>query len=462
MKPLDQRRFESLAGYIRSPGMFLSAKELAWYEAGNEKLLGLVSVDTNDNDYVATVLGRDALSRFRAVSLQINLATVDEATRWLEVRLAELVEEPAESFHQGDEEGGPVDFFAPVVVTDKRAEAFERLRTEKHFSPALGLIKELMHYFVDVDGNFVEQFQSAGFDARIWELYLYALFTELGYGFDRTHSAPDFHCVGPLGDFFVEATTVNSSPLPPEVNNDNEQAYFDAYVPIKFGSALFSKCKKRYWEKSHVVGLPLILAIQDFHAPGAMVWSNTGLVEYLYGIKQTEGVDTNGNATTVTQKITSHRWQEKEIPSGFFAQPGSEHISAVIANPGGTLSKFARMGFLAGFGDRELMMLRRGYAYQGGRSPTPFSTKVHESGYNETWCEGLSVYHNPRAEVPLYLGAIPCAAHHTVRDHRIVSIMPPFFPVGSQTIMLAVDENSRAKASDSGEPPAETSGGAGI
>ena len=41
-----------------------------------------------------------------------------------------------------------------------------------------------MHYFQDVDGNFVQQFQSTGFDARLWELYLYALFTEQGYGFE--------------------------------------------------------------------------------------------------------------------------------------------------------------------------------------------------------------------------------------------------------------------------------------
>jgi len=451
MKPMARRRFEALAGYIRSPWSVFFARELAWYEEGHEKLLGVISLDTSDNDYVATVLARDALNRFRAVSLQINFATAAEAEIWLRQRLAELVSEPPGSFRQGDERGAAVDFFQPVVADEKRATAFERLRTQKHFSPALGLIRELMHHFVDIDGNFVEQFQSTGFDARIWELYLYALFTELGYGFERSHSVPDFHCVGPRGEFFVEATTVNPSRLPPEVNESNQQVYFDAYVPIKFGSALFSKVKKRYWEKPHVAGSPLILAIQDFHAPGAMVWSNTGLVEYLYGIKQTEGIDSRGNATTVTQKVASHHWQDKEIPSGFFTQPDSEHISAVIANPGGTLSKFARMGFLAGFGDRQLMMIRTGYAYQGGRSPTPFSSEVHERGYNETWCEGLSVYHNPSAEVPLHPGVIPCAAHHTIREDRIVSFMPPFFPVGSKTIMLAVDQNVGAEASDSRE-----------
>lgn len=45
----------------------------------------------------------------------------------------------------------------------------------------------MMNWYEDVDGNFVEQFQSSAFDARLWELYLYAMFVELGYGFDRKY-----------------------------------------------------------------------------------------------------------------------------------------------------------------------------------------------------------------------------------------------------------------------------------
>src|SRR5438046_1329190 len=76
--------------------------------------------------------------------------------------------------------------------------------------------------------------------------------TSVGYALNREHVAPDFHCVGPLGDFFVEATTVNPSDTPPEVNEDNREQYFSEYVPIKFGSALRSKLVKRYWELPHV------------------------------------------------------------------------------------------------------------------------------------------------------------------------------------------------------------------
>jgi hypothetical protein len=435
MKALDRRRFEALAGYVRFPYSFLFAEELAWFEEGNEKLLGLVSLDTSDGDYVATVLARDAVNRFRAVDVQINLETQVAAHVALKTRFAALLSEPPEFFHQGDETGAPVDFFNPVIPPERRSLAFERLRKDKRYSPALGLMRELAHHFKDPDGNFIEQFQSTGFDARLWEMYLYALFTELGYALDREYPQPDFHCVGPLGDFFVEATTVNVSAEPPIVNEANRQSYFDDYVPIKFGSSLYSKVRKEYWKLPHVVGKPFVLAIQDFHAPASMVHSNTGLLEYLYGQKQ-EVSEENGTTKVTTTPIAFHRWEGKQVPSNFFAQPGSEHISAVLANPSGTLSKFNRMGFITKFGDRDISMYRRGFAYQGGVSATEFSTEVNDH-YNETWVEGLSVYHNPTALIPLPEDAIPDAAHHVFRNGAVMTAQPDFFPVGSQTIYLS-------------------------
>jgi hypothetical protein len=294
----------------------------------------------------------------------------------------------------------------------------------------------MMHYFEDADGNFVQQFQSAGFDARLWELYLYALLNELGYGFDRQHAVPDFHCQGPLGDFFIEATTVNPSGVAPDLDS-NREAYFEHYVPRKYGSVLFSKLKKRDWEKQHVAGRPYVLAVQDFHAPYAMAWSNSALVEYLYAIRQTERMNAEDKAEIVSEKVTEYKLGENPpIPAGFFLLEDCENISAVLANPSGTLPKFNRMGFLSGFGDRDIRMLRSGYCYKGSLAPEQFYAEVHSPDYAETWCEGLSVYHNPQAKIPLPPEAFPCAAHHTSRDGRILSVQPAFHPVGSITYIV--------------------------
>jgi hypothetical protein len=382
------------------------------------------------------VLARDARDRFRRVHVEINIVSQAEAERHLKLALAELAQRPPSDFYQGDEVGGPLDFFTSVVTSDKQHPDFRTLTTAAGYTPALGLLRELMHYFKDADGNFVEQFQSTGFNGRLWELYLYALFTELGYSIEREHATPDFHCIGLRGDFFVEATTVNPHDVAPVIDGTNKDTYFSHYVPIKYGSALFSKLQKRYWDLPHVAGHSLVFAVQDFHAPQAMVWSNTALLEYLYGIRQIETKRTDGTSEIVSQRIKKYEWQGKVIPAGFFLQPETEHVSAVLANPSGTISKFNRMGFVAGFGNRTVRMVRGGICYRRKLIPESFSVEVHAPGYAETWCEGLSVYHNPNTRIPIPEYAIPGAAHHTVRDGRIVSGMPPFFPVGSNTVIL--------------------------
>ena len=171
-----------------------------------------------------------------------------------------------------------------------------------------------------------------------------------------------------------------------------------------------------------------------------MVWSNTALVEYLYGIRQLETRRENGTPAIISEPIGKYTWEGKEIQAGFFLQPDTEHVSAVLANPGGTISKFNRMGFLAGFGTRPIGMIRSGICYRGKVTPESFSVKVHDPAYSETWCEGVSVYHNPNAKHPLPEYAIPGAAHHTARDGRIVGSMPGFFPVGSLTLIVLPSE----------------------
>ena len=434
MKVISRLRFDALAGYSRSPTLNLVAKELAWYEEANERLLGLVSLDLPDQDYVSHVLGRDAKGRFRCVWLECSIETQEGATALLQRKLEEYAQSPPEEFYQGDEVGRPVDFFTPVVADNRQHATFATLISARGFSPARALIGEMMHYFDDVDGNFVQQFQSDGFDARLWELYLYALLNELNYGLDRQHAVPDFHCQGLLGDFFIEATTVNPSDAAADVDSSNQEAYFEHYVPMKYGSALFSKLKKKYWEQPYVAGRPLVLAVQDFHAPHAMAWSNSGLVEYLYALRQVKRVNADGKAEIVSEKVPDYRWGDKPpIPAGFFLLPDSENISAVLANPSGTLSKFNRMGLVAGFGDGDIKMFRSGVCYKGSLVPEQFYAEVHSPDYTETWCEGLSVCHNPQAKIPLPLETFPCAAHHTSRAGRILSHQPQFHPVGSIT-----------------------------
>ena len=82
--------------------------------------------------------------------------------------------------------------------------------------------------------------------------------------------------------------------------------------------------------------------------------------------------------------------------------PDSENISAVLANPSGTLPKFNRMGFLAGFGDRDIRMMRRGFCYKGSLVPETFVAEVHASGYAET-----PALHRPKRRTRSSVSASP-------------------------------------------------------
>ena len=89
-----------------------------------------------------------------------------------------------------------------------------------------------------------------------------------------------------------------------------------------------------------------------------MAWSNSALVEYLYGIRQVQRVNAQGRSEIVSERVTEYKWADKPpIPAGFFFLPDCENISVVLANPSGTLPKFNRMGFLAGFGNRRYQKL---------------------------------------------------------------------------------------------------------
>lgn len=129
------------------------------------------------------------------------------------------------------------------------------------------------------------------------------------------------------------------------------------------------------------------------------------------------------------------------IPSGFFDQEGAEHVSAVLFNNSATLPKFNRMGFVAGFGSRRVQMVRTGKALNpdpNAAEPFPFTIAVDEV-YQESWSEGLDIFHNPHAFHPLDPRHFPTAMHHHLQsDGQVLSrrLVEGFHPLGSVTSIV--------------------------
>lgn len=341
------------------------------------------------------------------------------------------------------------DILTAVHPPEKLHEQFVILRDNPHWEPARVQLRRTCSEVDDPDGNLIEQFQTTGFDSRTFELFLYEMFKECGHTIDRSHQYPDFMLSKDGIEVAVEAVTVNPTGKPGKiVPYDHDPSplqgeelihYLTQEVAIRFGSPLYSKQQKKYWERAHIAGKPLIFAIETFHAPGALGLSYSSLSNYLFGIGQTWHHNENGELVINTHEVKEHSIPSKKpIPSGFFNQPDVENISAVLFCNAGTMAKFNRIGLEAGYGKDKVRMLRFGTQHKwdpNATKPDPFIYEVgHREDRPETWWEGTALIRNPSALHPLpkrWLGAgvevdlVDGQSDQWFRD--------PIFPYMSQT-----------------------------
>lgn len=433
MHEINKRRFDILAAYARrGPMAPLMGRELAWFESDHSTAIATLMVDT-DGEFVGVVLAPDLLERFRA----IHVTGFHE--RWQDSvsEIHEFIERLPRGEHkhaQGDESGAAIDFFAPVTAESRWHPTFRTLRAGHAFSAAREVISALMRWHDDVDGNFIEQFQTTGFDARVWELYMFATLTEAGLDIQRPNPAPDFVANGLAGRFAIEATSINppqhqGMPLPSAkpVPGADTRDYYENYLPIRYGGPLTAKLAKRYWASPASSNVPLVFAIQDFHDTMSMVYSGQALATYLYGRRFAGSRDSKGNLVITPTMVTDHVWESKTVPSGFFTLADSENVAAVIFNSQGTLSKFNRMGVQAGFGSDKVHLVHSGLvADPDPRSDQPLSFS-HEVTVKtqERWIDGMDVFHNPNATYPLDPQLLPGAAHHRLLPNGLIETTAP-------------------------------------
>lgn len=411
LRPILRPRFDVMARLGRRADPAALSDEVGWYESFDGALAAVMSVDANSK-YSVSLLGRDLAGRFRTAHSTAAFNTPGNALLAANLFACAANAGGTSVFEQGDE-GRPVDLFAHVVAPHKLHERFTLLDTGEHFAAARAVVVHSMPWIENQDGNFVQQFQSDGFDARIWELYLFLVLRETGHQVSNPRPAPDFLASSSKGSFLVEATTANpvQPGSEPERPTSKEEAdrLVENFVVSRYSNALLAKLRKRYWELPHAIGLPLTIAVQDFHSSLSMTYSGNALQIYLYG----HTIDQDEQGTRTARKINDHRWGSKVFPSGYFFQPEAENISAVLFNGAGTIAKFNRIGVGGGFGSPNVTLLHSGRRLDpddasGGVS---FSNPI-EDGYEESWVDGLNVFHNPRAVRPLNPDLLPGAAHH--------------------------------------------------
>ena len=463
-KSISHPRFNLFALGTRSAMSPYLAEEISLWASHCERLLGVVARDRTDDDYLWVALARDRNGCFRAANQKTNYSSAPRAEEALFVEIDRVLREDKidEYGDQGDETNAPLDLLQPTsdLDLDELHPYFKLVLEDPGRAPARKVFEEIGPWLAPQDPHMVREFHTKGFDQRLWEIYLWAAFRE--FSLDVEHlEAPDFRCRGPGIDFCVEATTAAPSlsgalaehPMPKSIEETTK--FLNNYMPIKYGSALFSKLNKtnaqgqHYWERDGSRGKPFALAIADFHLPaqgnelGSMTYTQSALWQYLYGARVYWEME-DEQLVIKPDEIGSHRYGDKEIPSGFFDQETAENVSAVIFSNAGTLAKFDRMGVVAGFGAEGHRYLRTGYRYNPDPNAfmgTPFSEEVTDKDYEEYWTQEVQVFHNPNAKTPLPFEWLLGATHHYYEDGLLKSQAPVDSVLCSfTTVLKLVDE----------------------
>ncbi|HEA3088178.1 TPA: hypothetical protein RVR74_000457 [Aeromonas salmonicida] len=306
------------------------------------------------------------------------------------------------------------------------------LDTPAHWAAAC-TVAEIYFSLPKPDNNFASDMQTANFDSRLWELYLFACFREQGIMVSQDTPSPDFKLTSGVLQGYVEAVTANpveprpaglpSIRLPP--NNKADRMAGDAAA--RFARTLRSKLQRSYHDLPHVHGLPFAIALADFHGGGTMTWSREALITYLYGFMAI--IEENETGPHAKLEAIETLRGHSNIKAGLFDDLESSGVSAVIFSNAATISKFNRMGLLAGLGVPGIKMYRSGILFDrtiGALEPIDFKLDVESSEYaslwpwGEAWCLELEVFHNPNATHPFPFELLPGATHWFEQNGEII------------------------------------------
>lgn len=114
IKPLSEARFHLLSIGVRMAVSRLLSGEISYWADQEERILGLISFDFTDQDFVWMILARDRIGRFRCCSVDASIKSEPLATEIMLREMARLVREgiPADFGWQGDEPNAPFDLLS--------------------------------------------------------------------------------------------------------------------------------------------------------------------------------------------------------------------------------------------------------------------------------------------------------------------------------------------------------------
>lgn len=317
-----------------------------------------------------------------------------------------------------------VNLFEESISIDRQHPQFISLLNSEVHGHAREFINSTFKKMGDPNGSFTKHFQGRGFHSRLFEIACFAYLEECGLRIDRNFEKPDF--VGKSGDFSVAIECVTANPsgghntdisLTKMVNYSHAKLINKVAheVPKKLGRILRKKLNHHYQDLSHCQGLPLVLVVAPFFEGGSLLYTDHCLIDYLYGSPEGD----NSQDT-------------------FFAKDSSRHISAVLFCNMFTVSKFLRIStdFKKLIGYKAILS---GRAYQSidieNYRLINFSKILGDEESAELWSEGVTLYENPKAAIPLEKKVLKCSSRIYVEDGYVCRDVYGFHPLSSGTIL---------------------------
>ena len=311
---------------------------------------------------------------------------------------------------------------------------FALLTRSLNHRPALLALGEVYLAMPRPDDNFVPDFQTANFDARLWELYPLAAFREQGITVFQDVPSPDFRIEREGHAAYVEAVTANATGERAEAFSRPQAAPEDLRERLlgapaeRFAKTLRSKLQRDYHNLPHVSGGPFALALADFHAPSSMTWSRGApkLSVRVLSSNHRWSRGATGRSHSGRPACRSPRASRRSVPRSGDGLPVRDHLQQCGYT--GEVQSHGISGRVASTGPddarREGILLDR---TPGALTGVPFDLDILSDDYTalwqpygEQWCVELEVYHNPLAAHPFAFDLLPGATHWFEVDGEIV------------------------------------------
>lgn len=313
--------------------------------------------------------------------------------------------------------------FSELVSPERMHPQFAELLASPIHGAARALMDDLFSRVGDPNGGFLRQFQGDAFHSRLFELACFAYLEESGLIIDRSRTRPDFLVHTATGYAAVEVVTLN----PPsgqatdislrqmaQLSSDDLIEKVSRELPGRIGKSLHRKLGQGYQHLDHCRDRPLVFMVAPFFEAGSNFYTDDALIHPLFGAPE-------GGTNEI-------------FP--FFQRDKAAAVSAVLYCNQFTVSRFFRVALACQPASANLRVVRQGTCYR--RHDEEHAARqnfTHELGSHgvpiETWAEGVTVFENPCAEVPLPRGFLPATCYVSVQDGFVTREVGEFHPVVS-------------------------------